>query len=118
LPWPSNVWVGVSIETMAQSWRADELRSVPAARRFLSAEPLLGSLSGLDLDGISWVIAGGESGVGYRAVDPAWVRTLRDACDRENIAFFFKQWGGRTPKAGGRTLDGRVHEEMPGRVAC
>lgn len=117
LPWPLNVWMGVSIETMAQAFRADELRRVPAAVRFISAEPLLGDLSDLDLDGVSWVIAGGESGTGYRPVDASWVRGLRDACDRQGIAFFFKQWGGRTPKACGRTLDGRLHDAMPTRVA-
>jgi protein gp37 len=117
LPWPPNVWMGVSVETMKQAWRADELRKVPTAVRFISAEPLLGDLSGLRLNGIDWVIAGGESGNGHRPVEPTWVRGLRDACDRENVAFFFKQWGGRTPKAGGRTLDGRLHDDMPSRVA-
>lgn len=117
LPWAPNIWIGVSIETMAHAWRADALRTAPAAVRFISAEPLLGNLSGLALDGVNWVIAGGESGAGHRLLDPSWVRALRDACAREGIAFFFKQWGGRTPKAGGRTLDGYVHDAMPVRVA-
>lgn len=117
LSWAPNIWMGVSIETMAQAWRADALRTIPAAVRFISAEPLLGDLSGLTLDGMSWVIAGGESGAGHRPLDPRWVRALRDVCVREDIAFFFKQWGGRTPKAGGRTLDGYVHDAMPARVA-
>jgi protein gp37 len=116
LPWAPNIWMGVSIETMAQNWRADALRAVPAAVRFISAEPLLDDLSGLALDGVDWVIAGGESGAGHRPIDPSWVRTLRDACARADIAFFFKQWGGRTPKAGGRTLDGHLHDAMPVRT--
>ncbi|WKG13564.1 phage Gp37/Gp68 family protein (plasmid) [Nocardia sp. PE-7] len=113
LPWPSNVWLGVSVETTAQLWRLDELRRVPAATRFVSAEPLLGSLAGLDLNGIHWLIAGGESGPKHRELDPDWVRELRDECSDQHVAFFFKQWGGRTPKAAGRELDGRVWNEMP-----
>lgn len=118
LPWPGtwdlpNVWLGTSIESADYAWRADALREVPAAVRFLSCEPLLGPLDGLDLTGIGWVIAGGESGPGYRAPDSEWVRGLRDQCAAENVPFFFKQWGGPTPKAGGRQLDGRVHDAMP-----
>ena len=113
LPWPSNVWLGVSVETREQLWRLDELRGIPAATRFVSAEPLLGSLAGLDLTGIHWMIAGGESGANHRPLDPAWVRELRDACRRTGVAFFFKQWGGRTPKSNGRDLDGRLWDEMP-----
>ena len=113
LPWPSNVWVGVSIENRRFVQRADLLREVPAAVRFISAEPLLGPLDGLDLDGIHWLIAGGESGAKHRRCDPDWVRALRDSCSDERVAFFFKQWGGRTSKAGGRTLDGRMWDEMP-----
>jgi protein gp37 len=113
LPWPRNVWLGVSIEHARYLWRADTLRAVPAAVRFISAEPLLGPLDGLDLDGIGWVIAGGESGPGYRAPDPAWFRALRDQCAAARVPFFFKQWGGATPKAGGRVLDGRTWDDMP-----
>jgi protein gp37 len=115
-----NVWLGVSIENSRYTFRADVLREIPAAVRFISAEPLLDSLfaSGgsrepLDLSGISWLIAGGESGPHARPVDVRWVRELRDACARANVAFFFKQWGGRTSKAGGRELDGTTFDEMP-----
>jgi protein gp37 len=113
LPWPPNVWMGVSIENRRFVHRADYLRDVPAAVRFVSAEPLLGPLEGLDLSDIHWLIAGGESGPGHRPVRAAWVRELRDSCLREDVAFFFKQWGGRTPKIGGRSLDDREWDEMP-----
>jgi protein gp37 len=113
LPWPENVWMGVSVEDLSQRERVDHLRTVPAAVRFVSAEPLLGPLNGLDLSGIDWLIAGGESGPRARPPAPAWLRGLRDECMAANVAFFFKQWGGRTPKAGGRVLDGRTWDEMP-----
>ncbi|WP_033821923.1 DUF5131 family protein [Kitasatospora sp. MBT63] len=113
LEWPPNVWMGVSVEDGAHLARVDDLRQVPAAVRFLSCEPLLGPLSGLNLAGIDWVIAGGESGHGHRPMDEAWVVEIRDACEEAGVAFFFKQWGGRTPKAGGRTLQGRTWEQMP-----
>lgn len=113
LTWPPNVWMGVSVEDRSRAGRIDQLRSVPAAVRFISAEPLLGPLHDLNLDGIDWLIAGGESGPGARPVQPHWVRDLRDQCIRANVAFFFKQWGGRTPKAGGRVLDGVLWNEMP-----
>ena len=112
LPWPSNVWVGVSIETQSQAWRADRLREVPSAVRFVSAEPLLGVLD-LNLSGIDWLIAGGESGLNHRPIDEQWVRSLRDQCSQAGTAFFFKQWGGIRAKAGGRTLDGRTWDAMP-----
>ena len=105
--------MGTSVESADQLWRLDELRKVPAATRFVSAEPLIGSLVGLDLTGMHWLIAGGESGPGHRRMNPEWVRELRDACREQNIAFFFKQWGGRTPKSNGRELDGRLWDEMP-----
>jgi protein gp37 len=113
LDWPKNVWMGVSIENRRFVQRADRLREVPSAVRFISAEPLLGPLEGLDLSGIDWLIAGGESGPGHRRVDADWLRELRDRCLAEGVAFFFKQWGGRTPKTGGRELDGRTWDEMP-----
>ena len=113
LPWPSHIWIGVSIERDDYVWRADYLRRVPAAVRFVSAEPLLGPLPSLSLEGIDWLITGGESGHNHRPIDPTWVRDLRDRCVAMNIAFFHKQWGGRTPKAGGRELDGRTWDEYP-----
>lgn len=113
LPWPENVWMGVSVENIKQAWRVERLREVPAAVRFVSAEPLLGPLSDLDLKGIDWLIAGGESGPYHRRMDPAWVRDLREACRTADVAFFFKQWGGKTPKKRGRELDGRTYDEMP-----
>ena len=108
-----NVWLGTSIENDRWVARADALRMTAAAVRFISAEPLLGPLPSLDLTGIDWVIVGGESGPGHRPMDIDWGRSLRDQCQDAGVAFFFKQWGGRTPKAGGRELDGRTWDEMP-----
>lgn len=113
LPWPSNIWQGVSIENADYSWRVQHLRRVPAKVRFLSVEPLLGPIPDLPLTGISWVIVGGESGPNYREVEINWVRDIRDQCLRTNVPFFFKQWGGLTSKAGGRYLDRRVWSQMP-----
>jgi protein gp37 len=113
LPWPANVWMGVSIENRRFVTRADHLRSVDAKVRFISAEPLLGPLDGLDLAGIHWLIAGGESGPRHRSVRAEWIRHLRDHCQALGVAFFFKQWGGRTSKVGGRVLDGRTWDQMP-----
>jgi protein gp37 len=113
LDWPPNLWMGVSVENTDQLTRLAHLRSTPARVKFLSAEPLLGPLDGLDLTGIDWVITGGESGPRARPCDPTWVRGIRDACETAGVAFFHKQWGGRTPKAGGRDLDGRTWDEMP-----
>jgi protein gp37 len=113
LPWSPNIWVGVSIELDQYRWRADHLRKVPADTRFISAEPLLGPLENLNLEGIHWLITGGESGPGHRPCDPAWVRSLRDRCQDAGVAFFHKQWGGRTPKAGGRSLDGQTWDQYP-----
>jgi protein gp37 len=113
LPWPENVWMGVSIEDNKQAGRVDRLRQVPAAVRFVSAEPLLGPLDQLDLDGIDWLIAGGESGPNCRPPEFEWIDELRERCAEYQVAFFFKQWGGRTPKARGRLLGGRTYDEMP-----
>ncbi|MFW8744716.1 DUF5131 family protein [Mesorhizobium japonicum] len=113
LDWPPNLWMGVSVEDADHLYRVDDLRVVPAAVRFLSCEPLLGPLSGIDLNGIGWVITGGESGPHARPLEIDWVREIRDACTEGGIPFFHKQWGGRTPKAGGRMLDGVVWGEMP-----
>jgi protein gp37 len=113
LPWPPNVWMGVSIENRRFVHRADYLRQVPAAVRFISAEPLLGPLEHLDLRQIDWLIAGGESGHKHRPMRAEWALALRDQCAAAGTAFFFKQWGGRTPKAGGRELDGQTWDDMP-----
>jgi protein gp37 len=116
LPWPSNVWIGTSIEDMAVAHRADSLRRIPGAVRFISAEPLLGPLADLELRDIQWVIGGGESGRGFRPCDPAWARALRDRCREAGVAFFWKQWGGITPKSGGRILDGREWNQYPAKL--
>lgn len=113
LTWPPNVWMGVSMENRHFTKRADALREVPAAVRFISAEPLLGPLDGLDLSDIHWLIAGGESGPRHRPVSIDWLRELRDRCLDNRVAFFFKQWGGSRPKSGGRELDGRIWDDMP-----
>jgi protein gp37 len=109
-----NAWLGVSIENDSQVERADILREVPAAIRFLSCEPLLGPLPSLDLTDIDWVIVGGESGPDFRPMQAEWAISLRNRCLEAGIPFFFKQWGGRTPKSGGRRLDGRTWDEFPG----
>lgn len=142
LPWPENVWMGVSVENAAFVSRIGELRKVPASVRFLSVEPLLGSLGDINLNGIDWVIVGGESGKKARPLRAEWVREVRDACQSQGVAFFFKQWGklknnpdrhdttakrgnprsngqpkpkgkSKTLAKGGRTLDGRTWDERP-----
>ena len=113
LDWHPNIWMGVSIENRRFVRRADFLREVEAAVRFISAEPLLGELGKLDLSGIDWLIAGGESGAQHRPVRAEWLRDLRDRCVEAGVPFFFKQWGGHRPKSGGRLLDGRTWDEMP-----
>jgi protein gp37 len=110
---PANVWVGTSVENSAVVNRIDQLRRVPAAVRFLSLEPLLGPLPDLDLRKIDWVIVGGESGMDHRPIEVAWVRDIRRQCRAARVPFFFKQWGGRTARSGGRVLDGRTYDEMP-----
>lgn len=113
LPWPPNVWMGVSVESPRYFDRIAHLQGVPAAVRFLSLEPLLAPLPGLPLGGIGWVIVGGESGPGARPMEVAWVREIRDRCQEQGVAFFFKQWGGVQKKRTGRELDGRLHDGMP-----
>jgi protein gp37 len=113
LEWPANVWMGVSVEHTAALDRVEDLRRVPAAVRFLSCEPLLEPLGTVNLDGIGWVIAGGESGPRHRPMDPEWARELRDTCLASGTPFFFKQWVGQTPKKNGRLLDGRLRDETP-----
>lgn len=113
LTWPSNVWMGVSVEEPKVLNRIDDLREVPAAVRFLSCEPLIAALPNMNLEGIDWVIAGGESGANHRPMDSAWVEDIRDQCQASEVPFFFKQWGGRTPKQGGRALEGKTWDSMP-----
>jgi protein gp37 len=113
LDWPPNVWMGVTVENRAMVHRVEFLRSVPAAVRYIAAEPLLGPLEGLSLDGIDWVVAGGESGPRHRPLKVEWVRDLRDRCVAAGVPFFFKQHGGLRPWSGGRELDGRTWDEWP-----
>ena len=120
LPWPSNVWIGVSVENRCFLHRLDTLRGVPAALRFASCEPLQGLLKGIDLTGIGWVIGGGESGPRARRLKPAWAQALRDECVLQGVPFFFKQWGSHNEHGqrvgkgrAGRMLDGRMWEGMP-----
>ncbi|MBI3636412.1 MAG: phage Gp37/Gp68 family protein [Candidatus Rokubacteria bacterium] len=113
LPWPANVWQGVSVENARYTSRIRDLQKVPAVVRFLSIEPLLGPISRLPLANIHWVIVGGESGGGRRPMAAPWVREIRDQCLNARVPFFFKQWGGRTPKSGGRLLDDRAWDETP-----
>jgi protein gp37 len=113
LPWPKNVWMGVSIENEEYAWRADHLRRISAYIKFVSLEPLLGPLDHLNLEGIDWAIVGGESGPGARPMKPEWVRQIRDLCVQQGVAFHFKQWGGTNKKRTGRLLDGRFWSEWP-----
>lgn len=112
-PCPEHIWCGVSVEDRQATSRIEHLRDSPAGARFLSIEPLLGPVGKLDLRGIHWVIAGGESGPRARPMHPDWVRGVRDECVRQDVAFFFKQWGGFRPKDGGRELDGREWNGFP-----
>ena len=118
LDWPPNVWAGVSVESGLYLDRIDHLRRTTAAVRFLSLEPLLGPLEGLDLDRIDWVIAGGESGPGARPMERWWVRDIRDQCVRAQVPFFFKQWGGVRKSRSGRELDGRSWDDFPRALAA
>lgn len=113
LPWPENVWMGVSVENEDYLWRVAHLTAVPASVRFLSLEPLLGPLPSLSLKGIHWVIVGGESGPHARPMDPEWVRQIRARCLEEGVPFFFKQWGGTRKSRTGRELDGRTWDQFP-----
>jgi protein gp37 len=118
ISWPTNVWMGVSVENADVLSRVNDLREVPAAVRFLSCEPLIGSLKGINLSDIHWVIVGGESGPGARPIDSEWVREIQRACRKQNVPFFFKQWGGVRKDLTGRLLSGRTYDEMPQRVAA
>lgn len=113
LDWTPNIWMGVSIEDNQVFDRVRQLKKVPASVRFLSCEPLIGSLKGIPLSGIDWVITGGESGTRPRPMEQEWVVELRDKCLKQDIPFFFKQWGGRNKKAAGRRLEGFTYDELP-----
>lgn len=113
LPWHENIWMGVTVENRDYVHRIDNLRKVPSSIRFLSFEPLLGPLPNLNLSGINWVIVGGESGPSSRPMKEEWIQDIRKQCKRNNIPFFFKQWGGRNKKKAGRILNGRLYSEMP-----
>jgi len=113
LTWEPHIWIGVSVENDDYTSRIDDLRKTGADVKFLSLEPLLGPLRKLNLRGIDWVIVGGESGPGARPMNPDWVRDIRDQCIRDNVPFFFNQWGGQFKKRTGRVLDGRTWDQMP-----
>ncbi|MBZ5678165.1 MAG: phage Gp37/Gp68 family protein [Acidobacteriia bacterium] len=113
LAWAPHIWMGVSVENKDYLWRIDHLRRTKARVKFLSIEPLLGPIGKINLRGIDWVIVGGESGPGARAMVEDWVKDIRNQCLRANVAFFFKQWGGVQKKKAGRTLEGRTWDEMP-----
>lgn len=118
LPWASNVWMGVSVEDSRQLPRIESLRSTDASVKFLSLEPLIGPLSDLKLDGIGWVIVGGESGPKARPMDASWAIEIRDNCIEAGVPFFFKQWGGKNKKKAGRLLEGRTYDGMPIELAA
>ena len=113
LPWPRNIWMGISVESLRYVTRIADLYKVPAAVRFLSIEPLLEPIPSLQLDGIDWVIVGGESGPGCRPMKAEWVHQILKQCKKKKVPFFFKQWGGTRKKSTGRLLDGRTWDEFP-----
>ncbi len=110
---PANVWLGTSVETSDYLWRVDALREIASAVRFLSLEPLLEDLGELNLDGVHWVIVGGESGPGARPMQEEWALNIKDQCYKQEVAFFFKQWGGVRKSRTGRLLQGRTWDQMP-----
>jgi len=116
IDWPTNVWMGVSVENSNYTFRIDHLIQTDAHIKFLSLEPLLGPLPDLDLHDIDWVIVGGESGPGARPIREEWVIDIRDQCLTSNVPFFFKQWGGVRRKRNGRMLRGRTWDEIPGKA--
>jgi len=113
LAWAPHIWMGVSVENSDYTFRIDCLRQTRAKVKFLSFEPLLGPVHDVNLDGIDWVIVGGESGPGARSMDPSWVVDIRDQCQNAQVPLFFKQWGGKNKKKAGRRLEGRTWDEMP-----
>jgi protein gp37 len=118
IDWPDNVWMGVSVENSRYLNRIDHLRQTDAHIKFISFEPLLGPLADINLKGINWVIVGGESGPGARALNKEWVLDIRDQCIATHVPFFFKQWGGFNKKRNGRLLEGRTWDEMPDLVSA
>ncbi len=116
LPWESNIWMGVTVESNENIFRIDALRHTGAKVKFLSLEPLIGPITDLNLDGINWVIVGGESGPKSRPIKKDWVIQIKDKCEKKGVPFFFKQWGGFNKKKAGREIDGQVWEEMPPNV--
>ena len=118
LPWADHIWMGVTVESARHVDRIDHLRKTQAAVKFLSLEPLLGPLPGLNLSGMDWVIVGGESGPGARPIEEDWVISIRDQCRHSGVPFFFKQWGGINKKKAGRLLQGRIWDEMPTMVSA
>jgi protein gp37 len=116
LPWPKNIWMGVTVENADYTYRIDHLRMVDAAVRFLSLEPLLGPMPDIVLSGIDWVIVGGESGPGARLMEASWVRDIQHQCTKADVPFFFKQWGGPNKKKAGRMLDGLLYNDMPASI--
>jgi protein gp37 len=117
LVWPDNVWMGVSVENSAALHRVADLRTAPATVRFLSCEPLLGPLDDIPLEGIHWVIVGGESGPGARPMKIEWIHSILHQCQKAKVPFFFKQWGGVRKDLTGRELGGRIYDEMPRKPA-
>ncbi len=110
---PNHVWMGTTVENGDNVWRIDELRKVRCNVRFISFEPLIGSVGTVDLSGIDWAIIGGESGYGYRQVEKEWITEIIDQCKKQKVSVFFKQWGGIRPKSGGRKIDGKIYDEYP-----
>jgi len=113
IDWPPNVWMGVTVESARFAYRIDHLRQTGAAIKWISMEPLLGPVPGMDLTGIDWIVVGGESGPGARPMDKAWVLDIQRQCREQNVHFFFKQWGGVNKKKNGRRLNGRIYDAMP-----
>lgn len=113
LPWPENIWLGVTVESGKYLYRVDNLKKTPARVKFLSIEPMIGPVDGLVLDGIDWVIVGGESGHHARIIDKEWAISVRDNCAESDVPFFFKQWGGANKKKTGKILEGRIWQQFP-----
>ena len=113
LKWKHNIWIGVSVENKEVEYRIDMLRHTNARIKFLSLEPLIGPIPNINLEGIDWVIVGGESGQNARPMKPDWVIDIQEQCESKEVPFFFKQWGGKNKKKSGRILKGRTYDEMP-----